>query len=203
MVRYYYSEIKPDKAAIALSDFTYDGYQMSKSMVNLSLEHILLSGIYVNHFTINLYRQFYAIENVHNYIVSALGNFHGAAYGLKQTNPTEFNSINDKFRESRYKHAETQEQWDRRLRIGPKRCTKAMRNAVGGSPVPEEFLVRLEDVLENTYNYQKHMVQPVEPLAVFCHGDYLRNNIAYKYADDAVSSFGKLLILSKNVNLTK
>lgn len=44
--RYYFSEIKADKATIALSDFTYDGYQMAKSMVNLSLEHILVSGIF-------------------------------------------------------------------------------------------------------------------------------------------------------------
>lgn len=70
-----------------------------------------------------------------------------------------------------------------------------MRNAIGGSTVPEEFLVRLEEVLEDPYNYQKKMVQPVEPLAVFCHGDYLRNNIAYKYADDAVSKLCEAFIL--------
>lgn len=31
--------------------------------------------------------------------------------------------------------------------------------------------------------FGRKMVAPVEPLVTLCHGDYLRNNVAFKYAD--------------------
>lgn len=46
--RYYYSDIKEMEAKILLSDFTLDGYRMSKAKGNLSLEHIIASGNLVN-----------------------------------------------------------------------------------------------------------------------------------------------------------
>lgn len=45
--KYYYSHIREDgvrQAAIALSDFTYDGWSMSKHSANLPLDHIMLAG---------------------------------------------------------------------------------------------------------------------------------------------------------------
>lgn len=42
--RYYYSHNEKSCAALALSDFTKDGWSMAKSMVNLSLDHIIVAG---------------------------------------------------------------------------------------------------------------------------------------------------------------
>lgn len=43
-VRYYYSHNEPMNAAIVLSDFTSDGWKMSQSLGNLSIDHILSAG---------------------------------------------------------------------------------------------------------------------------------------------------------------
>lgn len=42
--RYYYSHNNGMDAAIVLSDFTTDGWRMSKSKINLSIDHILVAG---------------------------------------------------------------------------------------------------------------------------------------------------------------
>lgn len=42
--RCYYSHNKFLDAVIALSDFSNDGWKMSKSKVNLSIDHILIAG---------------------------------------------------------------------------------------------------------------------------------------------------------------
>lgn len=42
--RCYYSHNKYMDAVIVLSDFSKDGWQMTQSKVNLSLDHILVAG---------------------------------------------------------------------------------------------------------------------------------------------------------------
>lgn len=48
--KYYYSHTRNNsagirQAVIALGDFTYDGWSMSKQMTNLPLDHIMIAGI--------------------------------------------------------------------------------------------------------------------------------------------------------------
>lgn len=111
-----------------------------------------------------------------------MGRFHGLFYGLKLNDPKQFQEISKQFEESRFRNEKTSHEWDTVMRIGPKRATRSVRNHPDDSSyVPESFLQKLEIVLDDPYNYQKRMVQPKEPFAVLCHGDYLRNNIAFKY----------------------
>lgn len=57
--------------------------------------------------------------------------------------------------------------------------------------IEEEHLNEIEKLLAFPAQLCKDLVQPVEPLAVICHGDYLRNNVAFKYPDtEKVSESG-------------
>lgn len=42
--RYYYSERENDRAVMVLGNFAVNGWQMSKSVINLDLNHILVAG---------------------------------------------------------------------------------------------------------------------------------------------------------------
>lgn len=136
---------------------------MATAKFNLSLEHILVA-------------------------VAELGKLHGSMYGLKQTDRSGFDAICEQLHESRFVFDSTAEEWDRRLRIGPQRATAAVRKAQqngDGDVVPEWFLKRLEEVLSDTFGYQKKTaLRQSEPLAIMCHGDFLRNNIAFQYIDE-------------------
>lgn len=117
--------------------------------------------------------------------VKKLGNFHGNMYALKHTNTEQFENIKSELVEPRYNHNGAGEEWTLRLEYGIKRATKSVRESDEFRDlVPEEFLQRIEYVTANVYGYQKRCVQPVEPIAIICHGDYLRNNIAYRYDDN-------------------
>lgn len=51
--------------------------------------------------------------------------------------------------------------------------------------VPAEFLVQLGTLLsDDPKAYGSNAVQPIEPLAIITHSDFLRNNIAFKYEND-------------------
>lgn len=116
------------------------------------------------------------------YTVKELGRFHGHFYGLKLSEPAKFEEIKNLFEEARFRRETTSWEWDTILRIGPKRATRSVRNDADASArVPVHFLEKLEQVLEDPFNYGRKMVQPMEPLAIICHGDFLRNNIAFKY----------------------
>lgn len=143
---------------MVLSDFSTEGWRMAPMVVNLPLEYCLLAA-------------------------RELGRFHGECYGLKETKREQFETLVGKFKESRY-GAPTDPIWMEIMKVGPRRALKATRESIFGSRVPEEYLAKLGSLLENPWSHQQLCVRPVEPLAVICHGDYLRNNIAFKFADE-------------------
>lgn len=111
-----------------------------------------------------------------------LGTFHGYAYAVKESDPNQFEKIVSLFKESRYSsNGESSIVWEMMSTEGPKRAINLVRK---NSTIPESFLQKLETCYDNPIKFQKKLVQPIEPLAVICHGDYLRNNIAFKYNDD-------------------
>ncbi|XP_058451933.1 uncharacterized protein LOC131430751 [Malaya genurostris] len=156
--KYYYSHWKSREAIMVLGDFTVDGWKMAPMVVNLPLEYCLLA-------------------------VRELARFHGECYALKERKRALFDSIIGKFKESRYAVEIGNLSWLEALKTGPKRAVKALRESRFKDAVPGEYLQKLATVMEDIWSMQKRSVQPQEPLAIICHGDYLRNNIAFKYTD--------------------
>lgn len=119
-----------------------------------------------------------------------MGKFHGECYALKENNRGLFHIITKSFREARYAQA-PDPIWDATMKVTPKRGTQAIREHPELKRiVPEKFLAKIEALSDNCNDYMMKSVQPREPLATICHGDYLRNNIAFKF-DENVSAMNR------------
>lgn len=152
---YYYSELSEFGASIVLGDFKQKGFCMSPDRFNLSLEHILLGAEHI-------------------------GFFHGLCYALKHINRQEFDDVVSLAKESRFvKNPPTQFLDLNRV------CLKRFKKATDKyyPEISKDFQDNIMRVLSAQYFYSKKMVKPIEPFATLCHGDYLRNNIAFSYDD--------------------
>lgn len=120
------------------------------------------------------------------FIVKTLGQFHGDMYSLKLTDIETFNMLKNKLVGSRYREGGcTSDEWTIWMELGIRRATNSVRASTEAkSIVPEAFLKRLEEVMYGAYNYRSNRMKPIEPNAIICHGDYLRNNVAFRYDDD-------------------
>ena len=132
------------------------------------------------------------------FAVRELGQFHGACYALKETNHGLFDIIIKAFRESRFS-SDCDEIYNACLKVSPKRGTQAIReNADLKRQIPETFLQKIDELSNDPWPYLKAKVEPREPLAIICHGDFLRNNIAFKYDENVSENTTHLITLSKS-----
>ncbi|XP_052898333.1 uncharacterized protein LOC128305080 [Anopheles moucheti] len=155
---YYHCERKPAEALMVMSDFSFSGWKTSPMVVNLPLDYIMLA-------------------------VKELGRFHGECYGMKEARRAQFDSIIAKFKESRFAADITDLMWKTVLTVAPKRAIKSLQESRFKALVPASYLEKLARLFEDSWAHAKRKVQPREPLAVICHGDYLRNNMAFRYGD--------------------
>lgn len=159
--RFYYAECNYDVescnfgAFCVLDDFSQVGWKTSKLVYNLPLDYVLLA-------------------------VTELGQFHGEMYAMKHTDEHKFKSILDKLKEPRWAVDHIQEGYNAQLEAGPIRAVKVLKESVLRSKVDEELLEKLLEYVKVPLTFFKKALKPREPLATLCHGDYLRNNIAFK-----------------------
>lgn len=155
--RFYYSHVKKLDAALAISDFSVDGFSMSKSFVNLSLDHILVS-------------------------MKAIGNFHGAAFALKHNNPSQMDALRSELIDARFKQEPT---FNVVLKNALKRAINSFHKSAYSESVTKAFLKDFETLFGDELDrFLPAKFEVHEPLAVICHGDFLRNNIAFRYDSD-------------------
>lgn len=154
--RFYYSKIERSNAVIAISDFSADGFSMAKEHVNLSLDHVLAA-------------------------MKALGKFHGASFALKFIDRPRFDELRKKLCESAL-NDRLHPIHEQVVKNGLVRAMKHFRESSDAAYVPEVFLQKLGMVGDDTvFEYMRSRAIPVEPMAVICHGDFLRNNVAFAY----------------------
>lgn len=109
-------------------------------------------------------------------------------YALKLSDMKTFTAMKTKL--DMVKQADIEDispNWNLVLELSIRRATYSARissNSTTSNAVPESFLKRLEEVLYGTHKYRYKRMKPIEPFAIICHGDYLRNNIAFRYDDD-------------------
>ena len=122
-------------------------------------------------------------------LVRELGKFHGECYALKESNRGLFHIITKGFKESRYSR-DVDPIYGATMKVSPKRGTHAIREHPELKRIiPEEFLKKIDELSDDMWEYYKKIVQPREPLATICHGDFLRNNIAFKYDENVMLTF--------------
>ncbi|EDW72420.1 uncharacterized protein Dwil_GK20724 [Drosophila willistoni] len=155
--KYYYSDQQVASATVILGDFATDGWRVPKERVGLSLEHARIAMQY-------------------------LGRFHGFSYALKYKEPAKFAELTERLRESRYARDDMHPDWALILKTSLKR----MQNSIAKyqPDVDEEFAKKFINLTEDYLHYGRQRVAPQEPIATLCHGDYLRNNVAFRYDEN-------------------
>lgn len=108
-------------------------------------------------------------------------------YALKLTDTQTFEAMKTKLDIAKQGDSDAiPPMWYLVLELSIRRATYSVRVSSDSTSnaVPESFLKRLEEVLFGTHKYQCRRIKPIEPYAIICHGDYLRNNIGFRYDDN-------------------
>ncbi|XP_011196270.2 uncharacterized protein At3g50400 isoform X1 [Zeugodacus cucurbitae] len=154
--RFYYGDLQSCSATMVLKDFGADNFRVTKQKVNLSLEHALVA-------------------------LKTLATFHGTGFALKHKNPAEFKRLSQSLREPRYNVEDVHPEWKMINIFSAERLEISTRKYQ--PQIESSFVQRYHKMIHEFILFGRKMVAPVEPVATLCHGDYLRNNIAFKYAD--------------------
>ncbi|EDV55778.1 uncharacterized protein LOC6548656 [Drosophila erecta] len=154
--KYYYSELNENSAVVILENFAEQGWRVTKDQVGLSLRHAMIA-------------------------VNYLGRFHAFTYAMKHKSPEKFAQLASSLKESRYATDNIHADWKVSLRASINRAAKAV--ATYQPQIDEQFVKKFGFLVSKYTQYGRQRVAPREPLATLCHGDYLRNNVAYRYDD--------------------
>ncbi|XP_071558073.1 uncharacterized protein [Temnothorax nylanderi] len=109
-----------------------------------------------------------------------LGRFHGKGYAMKELQREKFFDIVARIETVRYEKR-VENLYEAYSNIQPLRAVEYLRSLQGDAI----FCDKMETLLSNSFDeVMIKTVQPLEPLATLCHGDFTVSNILFKTEDD-------------------
>ncbi|XP_077267609.1 uncharacterized protein LOC143900305 [Temnothorax americanus] len=109
-----------------------------------------------------------------------LGRFHGKGYAMKELQREKFFDIVARIETVRYEKR-VENLYEAYSNIHPVRAVEYLRSLQGCDAI---FCDKMETLLSNSFEVMMKTVQPLEPLATLCHGDFTLGNILFKTEDD-------------------
>ncbi|MGP1915471.1 MAG: phosphotransferase [Candidatus Hodgkinia cicadicola] len=152
-----YGYNRPEDDIIILEDLRPKGFRLAEEKLYLDYDHVVVA-------------------------LKKLAEFHSLSYIAKHEKCDEFF---EKVKKSKSVHVEAMQGCEHNIYIEPaERAFKPilLKNDKQQNAIIEKFLQRLK----NTVQLLQDLGTPNEPTAVFCHGDYCRNNVLFKY-DEATN----------------
>lgn len=156
--KYYYGSLSlkddDEEGSIMLENLNEKGYSLAKFKIFLDLQHVQL-------------------------VLKKLGEFHAHSYQAKKLHPEVFFSLMDNLRETHHTCTkETPKGYFSRLN---EKFFSILRN-------DHQYRDKVE-IIGQILRYPEEFLQHAfttreEPVAVLCHGDFLRNNLLFRYTSD-------------------
>jgi hypothetical protein len=154
--KYYYAEIGAACVAgrdiIVLEDMVPRGFTPSAERLVLDYEHCAVA-------------------------LRQLARYHALSYGMKKLETSRFHAMVKNIR-SQNNGQSSPEDWDYFFKTTSYRGVKYLEDR---QEMDQATLQRVKNRLEYAGQHVADLMEPKEPLAVLCHGDFCRNNILFRY----------------------
>ncbi|XP_065203376.1 uncharacterized protein LOC135833439 [Planococcus citri] len=152
-------DVDQDHSALILEDLTARGYRMAEKKSFLDYQHLAL-------------------------MMRKLGQFHAHSYKARNTMPDLFHPL-----VSNYCH-ETNFVVNGELPgFLAKVCQRGLQHLKRDpDPVYSDFITKIDEMIQDSENISKRILTGGgnNPVSVIVHGDYLRNNVMFKYENNVV-----------------
>ncbi|PSN54458.1 hypothetical protein C0J52_06682 [Blattella germanica] len=107
-------------------------------------------------------------------LIEALGRFHAISYAMKEITPSSFFPIMQKFKQFDMGEGDF-------FKITLSRVTTYLERT---QELDMDTFNRFKERIKEPMKMYLSLLEPQEPLAVLCHGDFCRNNVFFKYDND-------------------
>jgi len=132
-----------------------------------------------------------------------LARYHAVFYGMKKLEPSRFHAMVKNIRTQNFEHI-SPEDMSYFLKTTSYRGFRYLEDRQEMDPAT---LDRMKNRLEHAGKEFVDLVEPKEPLAVLCHGDFCRNNVLFRYdsgkpCDAVLFDFQKVKYASPTIDLS-
>uniref|UniRef100_A0A1B6DWE1 CHK kinase-like domain-containing protein n=1 Tax=Clastoptera arizonana TaxID=38151 RepID=A0A1B6DWE1_9HEMI len=152
--KFYSGSNNPNSRFVVLEDISEFGYKMTNDFMSMDLDHVKLT-------------------------LTQLGKFHAMSYAAKLKHPKEFfTKVTNTLMECNWVNGKDGVCHIQVLvKSTFERTVESLRNKY-----PDEIKQFFD--LINKKEFFLDLVKPEEPISVVCHGDFVSNNMMYRYSED-------------------